>query len=220
MIRRRGLSALCCAVMLCAGSGAFGEEFGFVNITGNNPIDAEAGEAQLFFDVTPAGANEALFTFFNIGPAESSITDIYFDDSGFLSLIMVDDSESGVDFSPGGSPPNLPGGGSVMPPFEANVDLTISANPPPSSNGVNPGESVGVVYELGAGVSFDYLIDPLIGGEDGVNEDLRVGIHVQGFDGGGSESFIGVPDPATGLLLATATGLLGMARRRRTRAAR
>ena len=65
----------------------------------------------------------------------------------------------------------------------------------------------------------DDLIDALIGGEDGVNEDLRVGIHVQGFDGGGSESFIGVPDPATGLLLATATGLLGIARRRRTRTA-
>jgi hypothetical protein len=75
--------------------------------------------------------------------------------------------------------------------------------------GVGPGESVTITFDLMAGGTYQDVIDEL---NDGT---LRIGIHVVGFESGGSESFVHVPEPATASLLGmAATGLL--LRRRRT----
>ena len=82
---------------------------GFGCITNNSPIDCTIAEAQLFVDVTDAGGGQVLFTFSNLGPASSSITDVYFDDGSLLAIALVSNSP-GVDFSQLASPANLPGG--------------------------------------------------------------------------------------------------------------
>jgi hypothetical protein len=110
--------------------------YGFECITNSKPPHAQTGQAELFVDVgntlpdgTSLPKNQALFTFRNIGPSASSITDIYFDDgslSGIRCLIDNDDGfgsplrygDSGVDFSAGASPGNLPGHDEIDPPFE------------------------------------------------------------------------------------------------------
>ena len=64
---------------------------------------------------------------------------------------------------------------------------------PAQPNGVNPGESLGIVFDLIGGQAFADTIAALADGG------LRIGIHVQGFEDGGSESFVnnGPTEPGT-----------------------
>jgi hypothetical protein len=86
-------------------------------------------------------------------------------------------------------------------------------------NGVNPGEFLTVIWSLLGGVTYSDVIAALnLGGDQ--SGSLRIGIHVQGFANGGSESFVNatptpVPVPAAGLLLMGALGALTVARRRK-----
>jgi hypothetical protein len=44
--------------------------------------------------------------------------------------------------------------------------------------------------------------------------ELRIGVHVQGFASGGSESLVNVPEPGTGVLLGLSLiGVIGQRRR-------
>lgn len=188
--------------------------YGFDCITGNMAGDCSIGEAQLTVDVTDAGSGQVLFTFNNSGPDALSITDVYFDDGSSASIsgiASIDNSDPGVDFSLDAAPPDLPGGNSITPAFNATVGLTADSNPPTQPNGVNPGESLGILVDLNDGVSYVDLLSDIVSG------DLRIGIHVQGYDTGGSESFINnVPVPAAVWLFGSGLlGLVGVARRKR-----
>ena len=185
-------------------------KYGFDNITNNIAADADIGEAQLFVNVTGAG-NQVLFTFENTGPEASSICDVYFDDAS-LSLLdriaLIDNSSTGVTFSQGASPGNLPGANEVSPPFVTTAGFLADSNSPAQPNGVNPGEYLGILFDLQANLYLSDVYEQLASGE------LRIGIHVQGFDSGGSESFINdpepVPEPTTMLLFGTGiAGLVG-----------
>ena len=128
---------------------------------------------------------------------------------GISGLIDADEGggDSGVDFSPGASPGNLPSGNTVDPAFETTKDFLADSDPPVSHNGVNPGESLGIIFDLAGVVDGDETYYGTY--SDVINElnngDLRIGIHVQGFSSGGSEAFVnggkttitelGVPDP-------------------------
>ena len=205
--------------VLCA-SYSQAATYGFDCITNNIAGDCAIGEAQLTVDVTDAGGNQVLFTFNNAGPDASSITNIYFDD-GTLGVLLgiagIDNSHPGVSFSidlpppDQVSPPDLPGGNNLSPPFNVTQGLLADSDSPIQPNGVNPGEYVGILFDLHAGISYlDVLAD--IG-----SADLRIGIHVQGFETGGSESFVNyVPVPAAAWLFASGLlGLVGVARRKR-----
>jgi hypothetical protein len=88
------------------------------------------------------------------------------------------------------------------------------------TNGVNPGERLGISFAYASGKSFDNVDGELSLG------DLRIGIHVQGFDGGGSESFVNlppsetppIPEPATVAMLLAGLGIVGWRVRRRAAA--
>lgn len=207
------------AIALLTGTTRAQPTFSFVNITNNSAIDAAIGEAQLFVQVSDPGGGLVLFNFFNIGPDASSITDIYFDDGALANLISIDNSDPGVSFSQGASPPNLPGANNATPPFATTANLLADSDPPVQPNGVNPGESVGLTFSLTGIQTFDDVIDDL------TNTDLRIGIHVQGFDGGGSESFVNngvtngngvIPAPGTIVLSSIGLCIIGWLRRIKT----
>jgi hypothetical protein len=213
------LSLLIGTISLLTATATHALQLGFENISGNNAVNAAVGEAQLSVQVTDASPNQVLFTFKNTGPIASSITDVYFDNGVSLSNIALFISSSGVSFSQGASPGNLPGGSGLTPPFIATPALSADSNSSTIANGVNPGEWLGMLFNLDSSSTYASVLNELYTGE------LRIGLHVQSIGDGGSESFINttptpdpVPEPGTVVLLGS--GLVGLGlyhwRRKRT----
>ena len=177
----------------------------------NNGDYSDGSQVNLFVDVFN-GEGIAKFAFYNDSSVSCSITQIYFDDG---TLLGIDNIENGIgtDFDrafPG--PGNLPGGELLDPPFVAIREFNIGAQAPPYSNGVNNigvGEYVTVTFDLINGGTLDDVISEIVDGT------LRMGLHVQGFPDGSSESALNepVPEPATILLLGI--GTLVLLRRRK-----
>jgi hypothetical protein len=170
---------------------ACAETYGFSNITGDSATNAATGEAQLSVDVGAGGAGQVRFDFHNVGAAACSITDVYFDDGVLLGIASIING-AGVQFAQYASPSNLPGGTNVDPDFQTTAGFSADSDPPTQSNGVNPGESLGIVFNLKAGATLQGVLDSL------ADRTLRIGIHVQAFANGGSESFVNIPGPAQG----------------------
>ena len=188
---------------------------GFGCISNNLAGDCAIGEAQLTVDVTDSGGGTVLFSFSNAGPSASSITDVYFDDGSLLALaVVINDlvAPGIVDFEQGASPGNLPAGNNADPDFNTTAGFNADSNPPTQPNGVNPGEVLGILFTLQAGQAYDDVLSELTDGT------LRIGIHVQGFASGGSESLVNnpAPEPALFGLLALGAGALACARARRS----
>lgn len=171
------------------------------------------GEASLMVDVVDVGANQVQFVFTN--DSTSSLTDIYFDDGTLLSMVTpLTDSGAGVSFSPPAVPSNLPNANLASPPFVATVGFTADANVPIYANGVSAGEWVAITFNLAAGSTYADTLAAL--GE----ESLRIGVHVQNFPSGSSESFVNnpvpIPEADSYAMMLAGLGLVGwIARRRR-----
>ncbi len=199
------------ALVLTAGIVSAGPTYFFSNISNNNPINAATGEAQLSVELLDLGGGAVKFLFNNAGPNPSSIADIYFDTglSGALSgPISFVDSLGTVSFSAGAAPGNLPGGI----PYGFSSDLSADSDAPVQPNGVNPGEQIGLALTG----NFADVTNHLNAG------DLRIGLHVQGFANGGSESFINktsaptaVPAPGSVLLAGIGISFVGFLRKRK-----
>lgn len=176
--------------------------YSFNCITFNSGADCGTGAAQLALTVSDAGGGKVNFLFTNSGPQASSITDIYFDwKSAALSLGEGALTQSaGVSFGWGATPTNLPGGSSIS----FSSDLGLDSNVPTQPSGINSGEWLNIAF---AG-SFDRLVAGLH------SSDLQVGLHVQGFASGGSESFVSAAEPPMYALLLSGLLLLGFALRR------
>lgn len=194
-----------------------GATYGFFSVTQNSAADSAIGHSQLSVTVSKAKGSRVKFQFENNGTEASSITDVYFDDqAGLFSGIDRIRNTSGVRFSEGAAPGNLPGGNNLNPAFQTTLGLSADSDPPVSINGVNPGEKLVMFLDLVSGKSYS---DALASFSD---LSLRVGIHVQAFDSGGSEAFVntvgGTPPPVvpepTGLALA-GLGIAGLLVRRR-----
>jgi hypothetical protein len=188
--------------------------------------DGAIGEAQLFVELTDMGS-QVEFTFTNIGPEASSITDVYFDDGTLLGIASITNTLGLVEFSQHASPPDLPGGNNVVPPFVTTVGFSADSDPPTQPLGVNPGEFLEITFDLQVSGVFSDVISEL---DSGV---LRIGIHVQGYSSGGSESFVNngvfeppteppteppgvIPAPGAILLGSIGMGCVSWLRRRRT----
>jgi PEP-CTERM motif-containing protein len=184
--------------------------FGFSCITNNSPTDCAVLEAQIQMEVTAVGGTQVRFDFTNTGGQASSIADVYFDDQTppLLGTPVTIINSAGVSFSAGCSPGNLPGGA----PYGFTSSYCADSDSPVQPNGVNPGETLSLIYTLQGTSTFADVIAALN------SDDYVVGVHVQGFANGGSEAGVStprssVPEPST--LLLSGLGLFGLAARRR-----
>lgn len=205
---------LVAAAVLSAGlsTAAQAQNYSFSCVSNNSSTNCATGEAQLGMTLTQ-GAGYVDFLFTNAGPLASSITDVYWDWTGSSSLYTAGaiTSSSGVSFSWGASPSNLPSGNGLTPSFSAN--LGADSNSPTRPNGVNPTEWV----------SFRLLTSLTTTAADLASGSLRVGLHVQGFTGGGSESYVNrsttvvapVPEPEAYALMLAGLGVVGAVARRK-----
>lgn len=181
-------------------------------ITHHNATDCLIGANQIAVEVSAVGANQVRFDFYNSGNAASSIEGVYFDDGTLLGisyLVDADDHQgmSSVDFTGGSAaPPELPGAQSVSPIFYTTAGFLADSDAPTSHNGVNPGEWLGVVFNLQNGGVYNDVISELTSGE------LRIGVHVIGFESGGSESYVNTPYvvPVPAGMWLFGTGLLSL----------
>ncbi len=202
------LAAAMLAVALLAGAPAAAVTIDFFCITGNNAGNCAIGEAQLSVDLTDEGGDQVRFTFSNTGSSGITISEVYFDDGTLLDIASVFNGQD-VNFAQDATPPNLPGGNLITPPFVVTAGFLAEATPPPAFSGVNPGEYVAIVFDLQEFGTFADVVDELTDGR------LRIGIHAISIgDFEGSESFVNVPvpEPTTALLLLG--GLAGLATRR------
>jgi len=148
-----------------------------------NPDDAGVGEAQFRVYVQSSEDGFVDFWFYNTGPVPSTIEAVYFDDGALLRRNTIINDEGNVEFSWLEQPQDLPGGNCID--FETTQDFKADADAPPAVLGVDPGEWLGISFELVVGAGLDNVIAQLISGE------LRIGIHAISIgDDERSESFV------------------------------
>ena len=186
--------------------------YDFNAITANGHY-TNLGEQYLSVEIMDIGSNNVSFLFENTAPAGEtmSITDIYFSNTPtyFSSLVSIDNSDPGVSFSQYARPGSLPAGG--------NWDWGLSADsdsPKVPSNGVGAGESLTILLALAGGTSFSDLMNGIS------NNDFVVGVHVQAFTDGSSESYVtATPIPAAVWLMGSGlVGILTLSRKNKAQA--
>jgi hypothetical protein len=191
-----------------------------------NTAECPAVASQIQVEATNPVANQLRLDISNPGLIDSVLTVIYFDspdglfDPGFFSVI-----ETGVDFGGNINPGDLPGGGSLTPPFSTNpVDFAIAAVNPKPQNGIRNGvgDSLSLILTIAGPNDINDVVAAFVSG------DLRIGFHVQDIGvSGGSDSLVNivtpeinelgddpvVPEPSTWLLMSA--GVVALIARRR-----
>lgn len=212
------------ALLACAASA--GNSFGFASITNNKAANAATGAAQFSVALKDAGPGSVAFLFTNTGPNPSSMVQLYWDD--FSSALVLTSLDAWSTTTPSKSTPNfgVNYSGSTAVPFDLpagkangffpDYSIQPTSKGGKTKNGVGTGEDVSVFFSHSG--SYQDVVDAINKGK------LKVGIHAQSFKGGGSESFVSVPNPTppTGIPTPTAAlagiAMLGVAGLRRRRA--
>ena len=164
-----------------------------------------------YASVSQVADQQVNIQFYNASLVESAITRIYFDNGPLLDITNIE-AGSDVQFHQETHPYELPGRQLLEPIFEADSQLTVSADVPAPHNGINPGQWLGLTFSLKADNTFSDVVGDLHSGA------LRIGMHIMGLPDGSSESAANaaihsVPEPATIIMLGLGSSILLVRRR-------
>lgn len=163
-------------------------------ITGNDASGTSCAiaESQMKLEIEASGSDQVLFTFSNIGAVDSFIGSIYFMYDNFDVLVFdaILNLDSGARFREGAHPSHLPAYDSRPASFSAEADVGRGQGNRGGRghNGINQGESLGILFDL-VGATYDDVYAALLSG------DLVIGIHAQGLGENNeySESLVAMP---------------------------
>jgi hypothetical protein len=176
----------------------------YLDVFTNNGGYADGPAISLMLEVSQEG-ELARFELRNDSTVPCAVAAIYFEQGMLLSLEALIPGP-GTSFSWPATPGRLPAGNTLTPKFD--TWFSTGADAPSPYNGINPGESVVLLFEAAAGLSADDVGHSLAIG------DARVGAHLIALPDGSSESAVSTPEPGTAALLLT--GGLVLLRRRRS----
>lgn len=188
-------------------------------ITGPS-ANCDAGELQFGMEVIDLGVDASTghhqveFRFDNAaGGMNSSISGVYFYDGTLLGVHSILDTPNTVDFREGTSAnPQLPGLGLSKPVTRMFEIFDVLAVNPMAHRGINPGEELGIVFDLLSGMDYEDVLHAMTLPMTPNSDSLTVGLKVIAFDDGGSESFVhditAVPVPAAAWLFISGMGVL------------
>jgi hypothetical protein len=200
------LSCLCIVAALSIAAPASAVDFnGFDCISDNDASDCAIGESQLSATIVASGA-DALLTLTMTGPDDGVVEQLFIE-SALVSGISFD-SSGGVGvvaFGSGQIGGTLPGG-TMVSFLEA---FNIMANNPAPRNGIGRHNLDDTSPQSG-----DFLLSLTGGNFDDLVAELRIGVHVIGYDGDGSESFVSTPLPEPNTLTLIGLGIALASRRR------
>lgn len=194
-------------------------------ITGPS-ANCDAGELQIGVEVINLGVDDTTghhqveFRFTNASDgANSSIAQIYFYDGTLLGVHSILDDPNDVYFREGTSAnPQLPGLGISKPVTRMFDIFDVNAVNPAPHKGINPGEQLGVVFDLLPDMDYDDVLSAMALPLSPNSGSMTIGLHVISFDDGGSESFLhditAVPVPAAAWLFLSGMGVLWRVARR------
>jgi hypothetical protein len=183
-----------------------GQTYTFTACSHNSSVDVAIGQTQMSVTVFDAGGGHVGFDFHNTGAFASSITDVYFQDGPLFGIASITNDPGNTSFLNPATPADLPSGNTCVPPFHVTDEFSADSDPQHggvAANGVNPGEYVVINFTLLPGKTLADVIAALNSGA------LRVGIHVQAFANGQSESFVNTTPTAVNLSALGATAVRG-----------
>jgi hypothetical protein len=206
--------------------------YSFQAVSSNNPVDAALGEKYLRMDVTAFSTTAVDFKFYWSGdpPNQDNLgmSSFYFYDGLYLASPPSISSTGTVNLTIANNPGSLPDGTEVG--LGGNAKSWVEANNTNQANAVQFGETATFRFTLLTGVGVNNVtaaLDRWIelpqsqkqlvdwDGNPSYPDLMAVGIHLTGFDSGGSESYAVVPLPGAVLLLgAGMVRLVAYARRR------
>lgn len=201
----RNVSVLLIAVLMACLASSAAAILPRIEFEPIGPVTVDLEDIDLYALISDGGPGKVIFEFHNESQMQSVISSIYFEDNG-LNRVSDIQTPDIIFFEEDKNPANFPGGGGLDPAF--STAFSISADPSPVSNGINPGEQLNVTVNLDFGTSYSDLISGLSDGS------VRIGMHIIGLNDGSSFSALNeIPEPATILLC---FGGMFLVRRRRT----
>ncbi len=144
------------AALLASSSAASAATYGFTCITSGLPCTTVGTTDQARVDITNPTGSQVQFLFTNTGSIVTGISSIFFDSSllAYGSPTIV--NGTGVNFTTGSNPSNLPVGNTLNPPFVS--DFAVSATPPAPQNAVEQGETLTVRLTLAPSVTYNQFL--------------------------------------------------------------
>ncbi len=219
-MRTQMIGAVCAAAVLflTSASGHAVSLGGFSCVTGNDAGNCAIGESQLQAEIVDGGDNFAWLGITNLGPEFSVVDRVFIESDSIIdALFLASTGEGVVFFLSDWDEGELPGGADPDVSFVVDDSMTQLLDHPFFGIGPHPLDPDAPQTGL-FGVFYWGDFDDLL-------SDIRVGVSVQGFPGGGRESFVtaggsgmpNMPEPSAAAVFAI--GLLavggGVAARRR-----